>query len=149
MLSEKLGEDRTTITNYLRILDLPDSVKNLVASKQLSMGHARCLLGVDDAADRETLAQRILLDQLSVRAAESLVRDHKLAGRATDRPQRTATGELAKPQVLAVQSQLERVLGTKVTIVESAKKGHGRVVIEYQSFDDFDRLCQRLGVVLE
>ncbi len=149
MLSEKLGEDRTTITNYLRILELPESVKNLVASKQLSMGHARCLLGVDGAADRETLAQRILLEQLSVRAAESLVRGHKLAGRATNRLKRTATGELEKPQVLAVQSQLERVLGTKVTIVESAKKGQGRVIIEYQSFDDFDRLCQRLGVVLE
>ncbi|MCC7292578.1 MAG: ParB/RepB/Spo0J family partition protein [Phycisphaerales bacterium] len=149
VLSEKLGEDRTTITNYLRILELPEAVKKLVASKQLSMGHARCLLGVDEAADREALAQRILLEQLSVRAAESLVRGHKLAGRAADRLKRTSAGEAGKPQVLAVQSQLERVLGTKVTIIESAKKGQGRVIIEYQSLDDFDRLCQKLGVALE
>lgn len=149
VLSEKLGEDRTTVTNYLRILELPESVKNLVASKQLSMGHARCLLGVEAAADREALAQRILLEQLSVRAAESLVRGQKLAGRAADQPKRAGMRELEKPQVLWVQSQLERVLGTKVTIVESAKKGQGRVVIEYHSLDDFESLCQKLGVALE
>jgi ParB family chromosome partitioning protein len=139
----RLGEDRTTVTNYLRLLELPEPVKELVASGQLGMGHARAILGVGSEAGRVKLAQTTVAKGLSVRSVESLVRLHK-AGTAVEPSEKPS---IARPaHVRALETQLQQSTGTKVTIQEGRRKGRGKIIIEYYSLDDFDRIAAMLGL---
>lgn len=147
-VGQRLGEDRATVTNYLRLLDLPASIQTLVAQRKLSMGHGRCLLGVGDPERRQRLAESVIENELSVRALEEIVRREKT------RQGIAATGVPPKDQAASahladLQHRFEEAVKTKVTIHEAKKKGRGRIVIEYFSLDDFDRIAGKLGVVLE
>ncbi|MBE7456873.1 MAG: ParB/RepB/Spo0J family partition protein [Phycisphaerae bacterium] len=145
-LADRLGEDRSTVVNYIRLLDLPKSIRNLVSQRQLSMGHARCILGIDGDEERERVAQAVLLDQLSVRATEELVRGLKSRS-AKARTTETAKNPAANPPHLSdLESRFERALGMRVDVIESAAKGRGKVVIYFNSLDDFDRLCLKLAI---
>ncbi len=143
-LAGRLQEDRTTVTNYLRLLDLPEDVKALVAANRLSMGHARCIVGVADDPTRLRLAKAVVAHDLSVRALEEIVRREKRgaerspdgAGRRSDKT----------PHLRDLEERLAVSTGTKVTIKEGRRKGSGRIVIEYYSLDDFDRISARLGL---
>ncbi len=147
-VANRLGEDRSTVANYLRILELPESIQGQLANGTLSMGHARCLLGVSGNDRREQLADSVILNQLSVRALEEIVRRE----RTRQAPPGPAPAE-RKPgraaHLLDMQQRFEEAVRTKVTIHEGKKKGTGRLVIEYYSLDDFDRLAALLGVSLE
>jgi ParB family chromosome partitioning protein len=147
-VAKRLGEDRTTVVNYLRLLDLPESIQAFVAEGRLSMGHARCLLGVADAAHRVRLAESAIENELSVRALEEIVR------RERTRRESETTGAATKEQarlahMMDLQRRFEEALKTKVTIHEGRRKGAGRIVIEYFSLDDFERIAAMLGVRLE
>ena len=147
-VAKRLGEDRTTVVNYLRLLDLPESIQAFVAAGRLSMGHARCLLGVADAVHRVRLAESVIENEISVRALEEIVRREKTRSEG----ERTASGTKERARsahVLDVQRRFEEALKTKVTIHEGRRKGAGRVVIEYFSLDDFERIAATLGVRLE
>lgn len=144
-VAARLGEDRTTVANYLRLLELPGGIRRLVAERKLSMGHARCLLGITDDAERRRLAESVMQNELSVRALEEIVRRKKV------RPGRPGTGtaESAQPRsahLLDLQRRFEEAVKTKVIIHEGRRKGTGRIVIEYFSLDDFDRIAAGLGV---
>lgn len=145
-LADRLGEDRSTVVNYIRLLDLPHSIRKLVSLRQLSMGHARCILGVEGDEERERVAQAVLLDQLSVRATEELVRG--LKSRSTRaRASESAKNQTANlPHLSDLESRFESALGMKVDIIESATKGRGKVVIYFNSLDDFDRLCLKFAI---
>jgi ParB family chromosome partitioning protein len=143
-IAERLGEDRSTVANYLRLLELPNDVKSWVAQGKLSMGHARCLLAIKSPQDLVRLAKGTIDQELSVRALEQLVRDQVAAKDVASKP---APHESAKrPQIRALEEAMVRAVGTKVEIQESRRKGSGKIVIHYYSLDDFDRIAGKLGM---
>lgn len=141
-VAERVGEDRTTVVNYLRLLDLSDDIAEFVVMGKLSMGHARCLLGVKDERLRSRLAESAAENDLSVRALEEIVRRRRTS-REDARPARE---DRVTPHIRDTQQRFEEAIKTKVTIREGRKKGTGRVVIEYYSLDDFDRIASAFGV---
>ncbi len=144
----RLGEDRTTVTNYLRLLDLPETIQAMVAGSQISMGHARCLLGIVDIDLRNKLAETVINDHLSVRALEDIVRKEKSRNQPAPQTAQPATPD-ASAHLQDMQRQFEESLKTKVRIKESKKKGTGRITIDFYSLDDFDRVASKLGVNLD
>ncbi len=147
-VAKKTGEDRTTVLNYLRILELPVDIRESVARGELSMGHARCLLGVANEKRQRELAQAIVRHQLSVRAVEEIVRREKTRAPAEGASSSAATDLKKSAHLLDLQSRFEEVLKTKVHVKESGRKHRGRIVIEYYCLDDFDRIAAALGVEL-
>ena len=144
-LAERLGEDRSTVVNYMRLLELPESIHGLVAGGKLGMGHARCLLGIGENSRRERLAESAAQNDWSVRALEEIVRREKT--RSVENPK---SGGVVPSQTSAhvrdLQQRFEHAVKTKVMIREGRRKGTGRIVIEYFSLDDFDRIAVLLGV---
>jgi len=142
--AEKLGEDRSVIANYLRILDLPDEIKQMLMAGQLTMGHARAILALPTDELRRKLANRALAGRLSVREVERLVRRY-LAG--TGQAKTIAAGWASKPaHIVDLESKLSRQLGTRVSI-ETRKNGQrGRIIIEFHSLDEFDSIAERFGL---
>jgi ParB family transcriptional regulator, chromosome partitioning protein len=142
--AERLGEGRSVIANYLRLLDLPQDIKNMLAEGQLTMGHARAILALPTDELRRKLANRAMAGRLSVREVERLVRRY-LAGTS----QGGTAGRLKPPHVLDLEKKLAGQLGTKVSI-ETRKNGQrGRIIIEFYSLDEFDGMMERLGLVCE
>lgn len=133
--AERLGEDRTTITNFLRLLDLPGDIQDLLISGALSTGHAKVLAGIDDAERQTALAALAAQQGLSVRRLEALARESGAAAPRVAKP-----GSVRTPNVLDMEQRISRQLGTKLRIIPSRKKGAGKVVIQYFSVDDFDRI---------
>jgi ParB family chromosome partitioning protein len=141
--AERLGEDRTTITNFMRLLDLNPGVQDLVARGLLSAGHAKVLAGVTDLGRQDTLANRCVAENLSVRKLE------ELAAVSADAPaaETTVAGHtralVAKsPHILDLEQELSRKLGTKLRIQPSKKKNSGKILIQYFSLDEFDRIVE-------
>lgn len=139
--AERLGEDRSVIANYLRILDLPDEVKQMLIEGQLTMGHARAILALPTDELRRKLANRALAGRLSVREVERLVRRYLMNTNQATIPIHT------KPaHILDLENKLSRQLGTRVSI-ETRKNGQrGKIVIEFYSLDEFDSITERLGL---
>jgi ParB family chromosome partitioning protein len=147
-VAHRMGEDRSTVTNYLRILELPTEVKDWVAAGQLSMGHARCLLAIKSPTDLIRTARLAIDRDLSVRALEKLVREKVEARAAATKPP-AEPKEAKRPQIRSLEKSFGEALGTKVEIDESRRKGSGRITIHYFNLDDFDRIVERLGISVE
>jgi ParB family transcriptional regulator, chromosome partitioning protein len=153
-VARRVGEDRTTVTNYLRLLELPEEVKRFVSRGQIDMGHARAILGVAGEEERVQLARATLGHALSVRALEEIVRRKRVPGSVTEGGGPTGGGAgkagrtrpVQRPHIADVESRLQQSVGTKVTIREGRSKGTGRIIIEYYSLDDFDRIAEMLGL---
>jgi len=150
-LAIRLDEDRTTVVNYLRLLELPAAVKDLVAAGKLSMGHARSILGVADSAERVALARSTVDNGLSVRALEEVLRRRRETGRqgsdaAHSSPTSATKSRDVSAHVVELEGRFQQALGTKVKIRPGRGKGRGKIVIEYYSIDDFDRIMDRMGV---
>ncbi|KFA90851.1 ParB/RepB/Spo0J family partition protein [Archangium violaceum] len=137
-VAQRVGKERSTVANALRLLGLPPEVKNMVAEGNLSAGHARALLGVPRIPEMTELAQQVAARKLSVRDTEKLVQQSK-GGKAKD------SGKPAKvsPQVKALTEELQRILGTKVRLVEKTG-GKGTIEVDYFSYDDLDRILKVL-----
>jgi ParB family chromosome partitioning protein len=138
-LAERLGKDRTTITNGLRLLKLPPRVRAKVVAGELTEGHARALLGAGDGALIEELADKALRGKLSVRATEALVRA-KAHPKKGNEGGPEAGGKSAS--VRDLEARLTRGLGTKVEVRDRGNKGE--VVIPYADLDALDRLIDKL-----
>lgn len=139
--AERLGEGRSVIANYLRLLDLPQEIKDLLAGGELTMGHARAILALPTDELRRKLANRAMAGRLSVREVERLVRRY-LAG--TNQPQKTP--HIKPPHILDLEKKLASQLNTKVSI-ETRKNGQrGRIIIDFYSLDEFDGMMDRLGL---
>jgi ParB family chromosome partitioning protein len=135
----RLGEDRTTITNFLRLLDLPGEIQDMLTAGTISTGHAKVLAGIDDPQRQIALATLTAHQGLSVRRLESLARESGAAA-----PARAAKiGTVRTANVLDMEQRISRQLGTKLRIIPSRKKGAGKVVIQYFSVDDFERIFGR------
>jgi ParB family transcriptional regulator, chromosome partitioning protein len=129
----RTGKDRTTIVNSVRLLQLPSDLQQFVAERRLSPGHARCLLSLPTAELQREVAEKSVAQGWSVRQMERTTQ-RMLEGR---KPKHV--DELDDPNVKAAIEELERVLATKVRIVEKAKQ-KGRIEIEYYSAEDLDRI---------
>ncbi|MBI4718731.1 MAG: ParB/RepB/Spo0J family partition protein [Planctomycetes bacterium] len=141
-VAERLGEDRTTVVNYLRLLELPPGIQAHLAEGRLSMGHARCLLGVSDARRQAALAEDAMTADLSVRALEERVRREK--AQPDKLPSQPAVRR--PPHLADLERRFEQAVKTKVRIYEGRRKGSGRIVLEYYTLDDFDRISALLQV---
>ena len=130
-LSERVGKERATIANYLRMLKLPDEIKAYVNAGSIAMGHAKAILSIESKQKQIEAAKTIINLGLSVRAAEALCK--KLA-----HPAPKAKKQEKMPEVVELEHKLVRALGTKVKIHHKGKKGS--VEIEYYSLDELDRL---------
>jgi len=132
--ASRIGQSRSSLANLLRLLDLPEPVRNLVASGALSTGHAKVLLGVVDSTLIEKLARRVVDRGLSVRQLEALVRP--------DRPTPEREHESKPSYIVDLEERLHTALGTKVSI--KAKDDRGKIVIDFYSREDFERLLETL-----
>lgn len=135
-LATRLGRDRTTITNSLRLLKLPFSVRQALIDGRISAGHARALLGIEDEAVCVRLLKDIVSKQLSVRQVETQVKQLRNPSESKQKPDRS-------PNLRDLEERLGRSLKTSVRVVETAQnKGH--VQISYNSLDEFDHLLEVL-----
>lgn len=133
-VARRTGKDRSTVTNLLRLLKLPQDIQQLVAERRLTMGHARAILGLPDEGLQRRVAEKAASQGLSVRQVERLVR------RMTEtREPKPAEDIATDPNFRAAVSELERVLGTRVRIV-ARSENRGRIEIEYYSADDLQRI---------
>lgn len=142
-LSHRLGRSRTAITNTLRLLDLSLPLKQMLAERRLSAGHARALLPLNDSPFQERLARRVSDEGISVRDAEDLVRRY-LTMSAVDSPGRPggdSTGSRPAP-VIDAQRRLGDHLQTRVRVDMGARKG--KIVVEFVSLDDLDRVLKAM-----
>jgi ParB family chromosome partitioning protein len=135
-LSEVLHKDRSVIANSMRLLNLPDDIKDAIAEGMISAGHGRVLAGIDDNAKQTALAQRIMTEKLTVREVEKIVADWKtvLAGKKSAKKQDAELAHLA--------DDLQHRMGTKVNIVGKPKKG--KIEIYYFSLDELERIAALL-----
>jgi ParB family chromosome partitioning protein len=139
--AERLGEDRSVIANHLRLLDLPEEIKQMLVDGRLTMGHARAILSLPTDELRRKLANRALAGRLSVREVERLVRKY-LGENGTPKSKAQAKAS----HILDLEDKLSRHLGTRVSI-ETKKSGRrGRIMIEFDSLDEFDRITEVLGL---
>ena len=141
-IAERIGKDRSTIANAIRLLKLPAPVRQLVEDERLSMGHARALLAFEDHASMERAARTVVDKQLSVRATEALVKKTRTDAAAPPRPPKPIHTKSAS--VRDLEERLTRALGGPVTITEDAPGKAGRIEIRYMNLDHLDRLLDRL-----
>ena len=141
-LALRLGEDRSTVANHLRLLDLCDPARKHVAAGNLTLGHAKLLAGIHDLLLQQQLADRAVAQQLSVRNLERLVQDARV-----DRAPRA--GPPATAHIADLERRLSRDLQMRVQVRQAGKKGRGRLVIHYGSLDQFDDLVSKLGLTAE
>jgi ParB family chromosome partitioning protein len=147
-IATKVGQDRSTIANTLRLLDLPAEVRSLVSRGTISMGHARSLLSLKDQERQIALGERIATDGLSVRDVELMVSDKKDSlpskGQASDdQPKPLAT---KSPHILDLEDGLRNIVGAKVSIVE--KNGKGRIAIEFADNSQFENIVSKLKTMM-
>jgi len=135
--ARRVGEERSTFANIVRLLDLPASIRELVSHGTISAGHARALLGLPETHLMEKLARRIVKEDLSVRRTEEIVSRMKgVAPRSKSRKRQIS------PVAREQEDFLRRLFGTKVALYES--RGRGKIVIEFFGYDDFDRIMEIL-----
>ncbi len=141
MVAQRVGRDRTYITNYLRLLKLPDNLQQLVEQEKISMGHARALLGIEDPVIQTRVASNIIEKQMSVRETERAIKQI-IEGKNPNAKVLPAQIERDDPNLKAAESKLRRRLGTQVKLLPSHAGKGGKIEIEYYSDNDLHRLYQ-------
>ena len=136
-IAQAVGKDRSTVTNLMRLLRLPEELQTMVVSEKLSVGHARALLAIENAAIQLKMANEVIAKNLSVRQIEVMVKKAQEPVR-----EQIIKTPMKSRDVEILEEELRRKLGTKVKVED--KKGKGKVVIEYYTLDDLDRI---LGVL--
>jgi ParB family chromosome partitioning protein len=140
-IAKRVGRSRAAVANTLRLLSLPEEIRASLASGQITEGHARALLGIEDARIRMDAWRRIISDDLSVREAEEIAKALRavsgVAPRKTSRVSRTAD-----PHVRALEDDLRHALGAPVAVSKSGKGG--RIVIRFHSEDELDGIVKRI-----
>ncbi len=136
-VSQAIGKDRSTVTNFLRLLKLPEEIQTAVRHGDVSSGHARALITLDDRNRQMSLFRKIINKGISVREVERLVRDTSRKGPS----RRKSTGTGGATAVSSLEDRLRRLLGTRVHI-RAVRGGKGEIVIEYYTDEDLDRLVE-------
>ncbi len=146
-IADKVGLDRASVSNLLRLSDLDSQTAELVRAGKLSQGHAKALLAVSDIGARADLAARSIASEWSVRELERQVQQAQRAKHAGGKGEAAGadTHSARTANVADLERQLAQHLGTKVSVQLGRKKGSGRLVLEFYSLDQFDGLMQKLG----
>jgi len=136
-MAQRTGKDRSSVANYMRLLRLPEPVQSLVEANQITFGHAKALMGLDSEEAMLNLAKRVAVLSLSVRQTEDAVAN------LMHPPEKVEKVRQVDPNVKEAEKELERALGVRVTITD--RKGKGKILLEYSSLDDFDRIIATLS----
>lgn len=139
-VAKRVGKNRVTVANMVRLLRLPEPVREMLAAGTLSSGHARALLGLLTPEHQRQLAKRIAEENLSVRQVEAIV-GRSVAHRRGAKKARNLT-----PEIIDLEGQMTRHFGTQVKIYPRKNKNQGRVEIHYFSLDDLDRILEKAGL---
>jgi ParB family transcriptional regulator, chromosome partitioning protein len=145
-LARRLKIDRSTIANFMRLLELPAAVQKLLEDEKISAGHAKALLPLSDEQQMVAIAKRMASENWSVRQAEQWVNERLQEEKVAEeraRPNRYLPGKRPNIQLSSLEQELKLVLGTKVAL-RSTMKGTGKIVIHFNSHDEFERLRQLL-----
>lgn len=138
-LAKQIGKKRSTVANYLRLLTLPKKIQNAVTQDRISMGHAKAILSLTSLEKQEWLLELIVRDSLNVREAEDA------ALRISEKEKKKNLEYVNRDFFLEeLAEKMQRVLGTKVSLVGKGKRG--RITIDYYNLDDLDRILAILGV---
>jgi ParB family chromosome partitioning protein len=135
-MAQRTGKERSSVANFLRLLRLPASVQAMIDKGELSFGHAKVLMALDSPEAIEKLAQRVVALSLSVRQTEQAVTN------LIHPPERVEKVRIVDPNVKEAEEELQRALGVRVTI--SDHHGKGKILIEYSSLEDFDRILEAM-----
>jgi len=133
-IGKAVGKDKSSISNITRLLKLPKKIQDYIISEDISMGHGRALLGLEDPKEQARICDRIIKKGLSVRETEQIV-NRKLSGSRRKSSQKDQN-------IIAIEEELQRIFGTRVQVLHSKKRG--RINIEYFSLDDLDRILKLL-----
>jgi len=136
-IADAVGKDRSTVSNLMRLLKLPQAIQDAVVQQMITMGHARTLLSIDDPQKQYQVFLEIMERGVSVRQAEELSR-----GSVSDEKKQKRETKQKDHELVHLEEELRGILGTKVEI--QAKKKRGKIVIEYYSLDDLDRILDLL-----
>ncbi len=140
-LGDRVGKKRSTVNNYLRLLKLPPDIQISIRDGQISMGHARAIISIEDVSVQLDVFKKILKDGLSVRKVEEYVRS---LSESSEKPTSPPTPTL-NPEMSKLQSQLSSHFGTKIKI-KSGKNDKGEIAIPYDSTDDLNRILEILDL---
>ena len=138
-IAKRVGKNRSTVANTIRLLRLPQEILEGLIDGRLQAGHARALLALPTPEHQRQLAKRIMEDRLSVRQVEEMV------GRIAVKKRRAKLSRPVDQNIIALETKLERVLGTQVRIFPN-RKNQGKIEVRYYSLDDLDRLLNLLGI---
>jgi ParB family chromosome partitioning protein len=139
--AKRLGKDRSTMANFIRLLDLPEAVQHVVSRGTISMGHARALLGIPHPSTQHALALRIEEEGLSVREIERIAASYRTEEK---KPRRKPEAAPKDAHIRDLEDRARQRLGTKVDIEHN--DGKGRIIIHLFSDDDFQRVLDVLGI---
>ena len=142
--AQRLGQDRASVSNHLRILDLHADIQPLIRNGKVSFGHAKILAGIPDQARQLELASMVAEAGVSVRELERLAAGAAAASEAQETIVREHARNIKSAHVIELEQELSRKLGTKLRIFPARRKGSGKLVIQYFSLDEFDRIVENL-----
>ncbi|MDA8132905.1 MAG: ParB/RepB/Spo0J family partition protein [Elusimicrobia bacterium] len=139
-IASRVGKSRAAVSNTLRLLELDADIRQGIQAGVITEGHARALISIPDSSKRREFYQRIISEKLTVRDIEGFAQGfHKDRPRVPKAPR---AGSRRTPEVLALESELEKTLGTKVEVCPGPGPQNGRIVVHYFSFDDLDRVTR-------
>jgi ParB family chromosome partitioning protein len=139
-VAKRVGKNRTTVTNTIRLLRLPEEVKTFLAAGQITAGHARALLGLLTPEHQRQMAKRIVEENLSVRQVELIV------NRSNAHKRKAKTARHLSPEIVDLENRLVHHLGAQTKIYPKKNQREGRIEIHYASLDDLDRILQKINL---
>lgn len=149
-LAVRLGEERSTVANFVRLLDLAAPVQTLLREGQLTLGHAKILAGIPDILEQERLGKLAIEQHLSVRNLEKIIADHASGAAKSPAAPSTATTRTARDAHYAeLEKTITRSLGLRAQLKGAGSKGKGKLTLHYTNLDQFDSLMSKLGVDLD
>jgi len=144
-VAERVGKNRSTVTNMLRLLNLPDFIQSALKSNKISMGHARSLITIEDEEVQKKILEKVVKDGISVRQIEEEVRKISAPSKSTGSKKKTEKDPSNDPFYKDISARLRRTFSTKVNV--KPKKEGGEIRIEYYSDDDLERILAILDTV--
>jgi len=141
-LARRVGKERSTVTNYTRLLKLPPTIQEGLKNTKLSMGHARAILSLGNPAEQIIFFKRIVDDGLSVRNTEKLIRDYKKGNKSGDASTSSSSNAM-HPEVIKIRDRLSHLFGGKVEIARNTK-GKGKITIHFGSDDQFNDIIEAI-----
>ncbi len=145
-LEKRVGKNRSSISNYLRLLKLPDEIQKGLKDKALSFGHARTLITIKDPAALSKLYEEVIDKNLSVRQTEILAKAYKTAKKEEKTPKSAQKPDRHQIAVSDMERKLEGIFGSKIKLTQNPSSGQGEIRVKFNSNEDLDRILEILGL---